>query len=43
LEHQYTNLFSWRNSYYEIDGTLNNLYVEHQETFIARHIVKTYS
>jgi len=42
LERQYTNLFSCRNSYYEINRSLDNLYVENQETCIARH-VKTYS
>jgi len=42
LESQYTNLFSWRNSYHEISRSLDNPNVEHQETFIARH-VNTYS
>jgi len=43
LERQYTILFSWRNSYYEINRNLDNLYVEYQKTFISRHVVKTYS
>jgi len=43
LERQHTNLSSWRNSYYEINHSLDKLYVELQKTFIARHVVKTYS
>jgi len=38
LDRQYTNLFSWHNSYYEINRSLDNLYIEHQNTFIARHV-----
>jgi len=43
LESQYTKLFSWHNTYHEINSSLDNLNVELQETFIARHVEKTYS
>jgi len=43
LERQYTKLFSWRTPYHETKRSLDNVNVEHKTTFIARHVVKTYS